>query len=306
IWTPSCNIWPRLIRGENEHRAYPVLLAELSRKEIRPSLLLLMGAVGLVLAIACANVAGLVLARSSARMQEMAIRSAIGASRLRLIRQLLAEGLVLSTLGGICGVALAYWGLRALIVNGPQNIPRLSEITLNLPVLIFAAAITLLTGLLLGLAPVLITRRLDLVFALKEGSVSGARTRVGQGLRNTLVVGEIGITLVLVFASALLIRSLIAAQNAPLGFAPDHLLSMHLNLPQGSYRSGAAITNFYDGLARDLRTLPGVVAVGTTSCPPSSGGCGDWFYSIPGLPPPAQSEVPVAFYNVVDPSYFFA
>jgi putative ABC transport system permease protein len=290
--------------SEDEHRAYPVPLAELSKHEIRSSLLVLMGAVGLVLAIACANVAGLVLARSSARMQEMAIRSAIGASRLRLIRQLLAEGLVLSTLGGICGVALAQWCLRTLVANGPRSIPRVTEITLNWAVLAFAAAITVLTGLLLGLAPVLITRKLDLVFALREGSISGARMRVGQGLRNALVVGEIGITLVLVFASALLIRSLIAAQNSPLGFAPDHLLAMHLNLPEGSYKNEAAIRNFYDGLAGDLRALPGVVAVGTTSCPPSSGGCGDWFYSIPGLPPPAQSDVPVAFTTVVDPSYF--
>jgi len=290
--------------SEDEHRAYPVPLAELSRQQIRSTLLLLMGAVGLVLAIACANVAGLVLARSTTRTREMAIRSAIGASRLRLIRQLLAEGLVLSTLGGIGGIALAYWCLRALIALEPQSIPRLSEITLNLPVLAFAAAITLLTGLLLGLTPVLITRKLDVVFALKESPTSSGRSSVGQGLRNLLVVGEIGVTLVLVFASALLIRSLIAAQNAPLGFAPDHLLALHLNLPEGSYKSEAAIVNFYDRLASDLRTLPGVVAVGATSCPPSSGGCGDWFYSIPGLPTPGQSDVPVAFYNVVDPSYF--
>lgn len=289
---------------ESEHRAEVVSLIELRTQSIRTTLLILMGAVSLVLVIACANVASLVLARSSARTRELAIRAAIGAGRPRLIRQLLAESLLLSAMGGFAGLLLSRWCLRLLVATGPRDIPRLAETTINSQVLLFAGAITLLTGLLVGLAPAFSTRKLDLVTALNESSHGTTRARSGQSFRNALVVGEIGLTLVLVFASSLLIRSLMAAENSPPGFVPEHLLALELILPSSSYNSDEAIRRFYAGLTQNLSSLPGVDSVGAVSCPPSSGGCGDWFYSVLGKPAPAEGDVPVAFFTRADPAYF--
>jgi putative ABC transport system permease protein len=289
---------------EDEHRSNAIPLAEVSRTNSRSTLLMLMGAVTLVLAIACANVAGLMLARGSVRAKEMAIRAAIGASRLRIIRQLVDEGLLLSMLGGACGLLLAYWCLRALIAFGPRNIPRLSETTLNPQVLAFATAITLFTGVLVGLAPVVASRKLDLVTALKESSQMTTRAGGGHRLRSVLVIGEVSITLLLVFTSGLLFSSLIAAENSYPGFAADHLLELELILPSTGYKTDQAIQIFYRNLAQDLRNLPGVASAADVYCPPSSGGCGDWFYSIPDRPAPARGEVPIALFNMADPGYF--
>ena len=288
---------------ENDHRADLIPLKEFSRAEIRPTLLILMGAVGLVLAIACANVASLLLARSTARAQELAIRTAIGAGRLRLIRAMLVESLVLSILGGLAGLLLANGCLKALLDLAPHGIPRLAETTLHPRVLAFTAAITIFTGLLLGLAPIVTTRKLSLVAALKESPQSATGSRAGQSLRNALVVCEIALTLLLVFASGLLLRSLIVAQTRPPGFSPERLLALELILP-ASYKSDEAVRGFHDRLTEALRALPGVESVASVNCPPSGGGCGDWFYSIPDRPPPAQADVPVSLFNMADAGYF--
>jgi putative ABC transport system permease protein len=290
---------------ESQHRAYGVFLSEYRTHDVRPTLLVLLAAVGLVLIIACANVASLLLARGTARSREIAIRTAIGAGRVRLARQLLTENLLLAGLGGIAGGLLAQWGARVLIATGPRDIPRIAETTFDWRVLLFAAAITLLTGLFTGLAPVLTAGRPDLVSALKDSSRS-ATGRGGQASRSAMVVAEIAITLVLAFAAALLMRNLIAAQTGNPGFDPEHVLALELVLPSSSYRSQQAIQNFHDRLRQDLRALPGVTAVGAVNCPPSAGDCGDWFYSILDQPAPQPGEVPISLFNTADRDYFGA
>ena len=290
---------------EAQHRAYGVFLTESTTGDIRPTLLILLTAAGLVLIIACANVASLVLARSTVRAREIAIRVAIGAGRARLVRQLLTENLLLAAIGGAAGVLLAQWGSQALIAAGPRDIPRLAETTFDWRVLLFAAALTMLTGLFTGIAPFFAAGRADLVSALKDSSRS-ATGRDGQRSRSALVVAEIALTLVLAFAAGLLLRNLIAAQTADPGFVPEHVLALELVLPSAAYKSPPAATGFYDRLEQDLRTLPGVTAVGAVNCPPSAGDCSDWFYSILDRPAPQPAEVPVALFNSADRDYFGA
>jgi len=288
---------------ESQHRAHGDYLTDVMTGDVRPTLLILLAAVGLVLIIACANVSSLVLARSTARAREIAIRSAIGAGRHRLVRQLLTETLLLSAVGGAAGSLLAQWGSRALIALGPRDIPRLAEATFDWRVLLFAAVITILTGLLTGIAPVFTASRADLVSALKDGSRS-ATGRSGQRSRSALVVAEIALTLVLAFAAGLLLRNLIAAQRSDPGYDPEHVLALELVLPSTSYRSPQAIQGFFDRLQQNLRALPGVEAAGMVNCAPSAGDCGDWFYSVLDRPAPPPGEVPLTLFNTADPDYF--
>ncbi len=290
---------------ESGHRAYAVMLSDYKTHDARPTLLVLLGAVGLVLLIACANVASLLLARGAARTREMAIRTAIGAGRARLVRQLLTENLLLAAIGGAAGVLLAQWGAHALIAMGPREIPRLAETTFDGRVLLFAAALTLLTGLAAGLAPALTARRLNLVSALKEGARAVAGP-TGHGSRSALVVAEIAITLVLAFAAGVLLRNLIAAQTGNPGYDPEHVLALELVLPSSSYHGRQAIESFYGTLRQGLRALPGVTEVGAVQCPPAVGDCNDWFYSVLGRPAPRPGEVPISLFNIADRDYFAA
>ncbi|HLY15657.1 MAG TPA: ABC transporter permease [Bryobacteraceae bacterium] len=288
---------------ESRHRATGVFLTDYQTHDVRPTLLILLAAVGLVLIIACANVASILLARSTARSREMAVRAAIGAGRARLVRQLLTENLLLAGLGGLAGGLLAQWGSRALIQMGPRDIPRLAETTFDWRVLLFALSVTLAVGLFTGLAPVFAAGRRDLVSALKDSSRS-ATGRGGQASRGALVVAEIAITLVLAFAAGLLLRNLIVAQTASPGYDPEHVLALELVLPSSSYRGPQAIHNFHDQLEQQLHILPGVTAVGSVNCPPSVGDCGDWFYSVLDRPAPQPSEVPITLFNTADNDYF--
>jgi len=166
--------------------------------------------------------------------------------------------------------------------------------------------ITLLTGLFTGFAPIWTAGKSDLVGALKDGGRSATGGKSGHAVRGALVVAEIAITLALTFAAGLLVRSLIAAETANPGFAPEHVLALELVLPSASYSSPPAVEAFYDRLHRDLRDLPGVTAVGAVNCPPSAGDCGDWFYSILDGPAPQPGEVPIALFNTADRDYFSA
>jgi len=289
---------------EKDHRSYVAFLGEAMTRPVRSGLLILMAAVGLVLLIACANVASLILSRSTTRTSEIAIRTAIGAGRTRLVRRLLTENLLMAAFGGTAGLLLAHWCLVGLLSMGPKNIPRLAETTLDFHVFVFAGAISILAGLVVGLAPLFTAGKLDLVSALKDSSRGTTGAKSGQSLRNVLIISEIAITLVLAFASGLLLRSLNAAESSYPGFRSRGLLALELVLPSSGYKSKEAQHNFYDQLIADLRGIPAVTAVGAVHCPPSAGDCGDWFYSVLDRPAPPRNEVPVALVNVADPAYF--
>jgi predicted permease len=289
---------------EDDHRAFAAYFTEVMAGDVRRTLLVLMSAVGLVLVIACANVASLLLVRSTARAREIAIRLAIGAGRARLVRQLLTENTVIAAIGGALGLLLAGWCLRTLILIGPHDIPRLTEATVDVPVLVFAAVISVAVGLLAGLAPALNSGRVDLTTALKEGSPTAGTGRRGQTFRSTLVIAEIAITLMLAFASGLLVRSLIAAQHANPGFDPKNLLAIELQLPESRYKSDDSVRQYYEQLSQSLHAEPGVEDAGLVMCPPGGGDCGDYWYSILEKPTPARDDVPLSLFNIVDANYF--
>jgi putative ABC transport system permease protein len=289
---------------EDDHRSEPAYLLDETNGSLRFTLWLLMGAVGLILLIACSNVASLVLARSATRSREIAIRTAIGAGRMRLVRQVFTENLLVAALGGAFGLLLAHWALRALILAAPKGIARVEDVGLDFRVLLFTASLAILTGLLVGFAPVLTAGRVDLTSALNEGGRSGTETHRARSFRNVLVVAEIAITLVLAFSSGLLLRSLIAAQNSSPGFVPAQVLALDLVLPGASYQNPQAIQNFYDRLTDGLRALPGAKQAGAVYCPPPKGDCGDWWYSMLGAPIPPKDDVPMSLFNVAGPGYF--
>ncbi len=291
---------------ENDHHSYATFLSQQKTANVRPALWLLMAAVGLILLIACANVANLLLARAATRTREIAIRTAIGAGRTRLVRQVLTENLLVAGIGGALGLLLAHWSLQALLFASPRGIPRLQETALDSRVLLFTAALTILTGVLVGLAPILTAGKIDLAEALNSGGRSLTHTKRERSFRNVLVVAEITITMVLAFSSGLLLRSLITAQNSNPGFVPERLLALELVLPSSTYNDQQAVRNFYDRLLQDLRALPGATAAGLVNCPPASGAanCSDWWYSIVGAPAPARADVPISIYTLADPEYF--
>jgi len=288
---------------ENEHRAYLEILSERTTGPARATLLALMGAAGLVLLIACANVASLLLARGTTRTTEFAVRTALGAGRGRLARQLLVENLLLAGIGGVAGIVLAYWARAALVALAPVDIPRLAETAIDWPVLLFALAVSLATGLLFGMAPMITAVRVDVTSALKADGRAVTAGAARQYTRSLLVIGEIALTFVLVFGASLLLRSLMAAQHANPGVDAARLLSLELRLP-ASYRGPEAIGAFYDRLSAAARAIPGVTSVSGVRCPPGTGGCGDWFYSVPGQRVPARNEVPIALTNAAEPGYF--
>jgi predicted permease len=289
---------------ENEHRSSGGFWTESLVHDVRSSLAVLVGAAGLILLIACANVAGLLLARNTARAGELAVRKAIGAGRLRLVRQLFTENAILTGAGGAAGIGLAYAAVRALIALGPRGIPRLESASLDVPVLLFACAATVATAVLAGLAPVITAGRGDLTGALKEGVRLTGGSRRRQVMRNVLVVAEVALTFVLAFGSGLLVRSLIAAQNADPGFDPRHALAFSVQLPSRSYQTPESAAEFFDRLMASARALPGVTAASEVFSGPGDGDNGDWWYSIPGRPVPARNEVPLALTNTADPDYF--
>ena len=275
---------------EDDHHSFARVLADQATGSARPTLLTLMAAAGLVLLIACANVASLLLARATTRGTEFAVRTAIGAGRGRLARQLFTENLLMAAAGGLAGLVLAQWTRHLLVAMAPQDIPRLADATLDLRVLLFAGGVSLTTGLLFGMAPVVTAARVDLNMALK----AGARTLGGdvprQYARSALVIGEVALTFVLVFAALLLLRSLASAQRAAPGVDARQVLSLELRLPESSYTSAEAVDGFYTRLGDALRALPGVAGVSAARCSAGAGGCGDWFYLIPGRPAPGAQR----------------
>jgi putative ABC transport system permease protein len=227
---------------------------------VRQPLLILLGAVGLVLLIACANVANLMLVRSSTRQKEMAVRVALGASRAKLVRQLLTESVLLTMLGAALGILLAFWGTSLIAAQLPDGIPRLQEAKVDAPVLLFTLAISLLTGLLFGLVPALQASRPNLTEGLKEGERGSSGRR--QRLRNLLVVGEVALTLTLLVGAGLLIQSFRRVLQVDPGFSTQNLLTMQVSV---NNPDGQQVANFFEQLQQDVRNLPGVKAVAVSN-----------------------------------------
>jgi predicted permease len=232
---------------------------------LRPALFVLLGAVAFVLLIACSNVANLLLARASAREKELAIRTALGAGRARLMRQLLTESLLLASAGGLLGLGLAYWGVAAIRAVIPANIPRMNEVQLDPAVLAFTFGVSLLAGVLFGFAPSLHITRADLSETLNEsgrGTSAGGRSRF---LRASLVVSELAISVLLLAGAGLLIRSFTRLLAVSPGFQTQHLLTMELSLPAKTYPDGPPVQKFFTQLMASLKTLPGVQSAGAIS-----------------------------------------
>ncbi|HEV3410232.1 MAG TPA: ABC transporter permease [Chthoniobacterales bacterium] len=273
--------------------------------EIRPILLVLLAAVAFVLLIACANVANLLLSRAASRQRELALRAALGASRGRLVRQMLTESVLLAVMGGIVGVFLAYWGIQLLIAFGPDNIPRLDEIKIDPRVLAFTFGISLLTGLLFGLIPALQASRPDLNDALKEGSRGSTAGRSGT-LRNVFVVAEVSLALVLLIGAGLMIRSFVRLQSVEPGFQPENVLTMRVQLPRKKYAEPHQITDFFKQAQERVAALPGVQAVGAISYLPLTGPAARDGFKIIGQPDPAPGQEPPCEVRVITPTYFQA
>ena len=275
---------------------------------VRPILLVLLAAVGFVLLIACANVASLLLTRSLSRQKEVAIRSALGASRWRVIRQLLTESLLLSLVGGGAGLVIAYWGVPALVAVLPQSqlnaMPFLKALNLNGGILGFSFALSLLTGLIFGLAPALQSSKLDLNEALKEG---GRQTSIGAGhrLRSAMVVTEIALAVVLLVGAGLMMKSLFRLLKTNVGFKTENVLTAFVILPPSKYTDANKQINFNDQLRQRVQSLPGVSGAGTFNILPVNAGNTTRFF-VDGDPIPAPGEEIEANIRTVSDDYFTA
>jgi predicted permease len=267
--------------------------------ELRPMLFLLMGAVSLILLIACVNLANLLLARNSARQRELAVRAALGAGRGGLVRQLLAETLLLSLIGGAVGLALAQMGLAFVTRTHPETLPQLTSMGIDWRVLAFTLLVSLATSLLFGVAPAITGTRLNLIDSLKQGGRSATSGQPTQRLRNLLVVTEVAMSLMLLVGATLLVRSIIGLQHQRLGIRQDHLLKGHIYVPGVRYPDPGAITRFCDQFAARLRAVPGVIdSTITTVYPPKDG----WtqMLGIPGHPVTRIQDIPSAQFGVAD------
>jgi predicted permease len=273
---------------------------------VRPILFVLLAAVAFVLLIACANVASLLLTRSLARQKEVALRAALGASRWRVVRQLLTEALVLSLAGGVLGLFIAYWGVPALVATLPQNqlnaLPFLKSLQIDLSILGFSFGLSLLTGIIFGLVPALQSSRLDLNEVLKEG---GRQSSAGasQRLRSALVVGEIAMAVVLLVGAGLMMKSLLRLLQTNIGFNTANLLTMGIVLSPPKYAQPNQVTNFHAQLNERVRALPGVVSAGTVDILPVNSGNTTRVY-VDGDPIPAPGKEMEANIRVVNEHYF--
>ena len=271
---------------------------------VRPALLVLLGAVGFVLLIACANVANLLLARAASRSKEIAVRTALGATRERLLRQLLTESALVSLAGGAVGLLLAHAGVRALVAADIGNLPRADEIGIDGTVMLFTLLVSLLAGVLFGLAPAIHTAAPDLHGALKEGGRGTTADRGSHALRRSLVVTEVALALTLLTGAGLLLKSFARLQRVDPGFDPTSLLTFNLALPQVRYPSDTSQIAFFDQVFPAIARVPGVVGVGGTSVMPFGGNWATGSFEIEGYQPPENQPGPWGDIRVVSPHYF--
>ena len=274
--------------------------------EVRPALLLLMAAVGFVLLIASVNVANLILSRATTRRREIAIRAALGAGRLRLVRQLLTEGLMLAVLGGTVGVGLAWLTSGLMLTIAPAGMPRLEEVGIDGRVLVFALGLSFLTVILFGLVPALHASRADLQQSLREGGRDGALGLRHRRLSSILMVSEVALSLVLLVGAGLLIRSLQFLLTEDPGFDPRNALAITLSLPRAKYRDIPQQTVFFEEAIDRLARLPGVVSAGGTVFLPFVHEEATWSFQVQGEPPPRAGEKRDYGYHPVSHGYFRA
>jgi putative ABC transport system permease protein len=273
--------------------------------EIRTALIVLLSAVALVLLIACANVANLLLARAAARNREMAIRTALGASRARIVRQLLAEGLLLALLGGAGGLLLAGWAVDLLRALGPQDVPRIGDIGIDITVCAFTLAISVLSTAAFGLVPALQLSRSDVSEALQHGS-KGSTSGRGNRVRNALVISQVALSLLLLAGAGLLIKSFFNLRATSPGFDASKVLTADVTIPRVRYPEPDQQIQFHAKLLSKLAALPGVQAVGGVNPLPFSGNSRGSTFAIAGQPPIAVGNHPGASHLTVEPKYFQA
>ncbi len=291
----------RLREEKHRDRTFTISVVPLMEQVVggvRSSILVLLGAVALVLLIACVNVANLLLSRAAGRQKEIAVRTALGAGRSRVMTQLLTESVLLGVLGGAAGLILSAWSLYLVRAIHPGNIPRMDEIGMDYRVLVFTFAISILTGIVFGLAPAFRASRVDLNSALKAG---GRSSRSGGGLsvkhdnlRGALVIAELAVSLTLLAGAGLLIRSFARLISVPPGFSPDHVISMQAPVEGPKYKDGAQRIQFQQNLAERVKNLPGITDQGGVSSLPLTPSVGWGEITIEGYVPPAnQPELQV-------------
>jgi putative ABC transport system permease protein len=294
--------YPNLKDSDNELVGIAPL-HEMVVGDVRQALLILFGAVGFVLLIACANVANLLLARAAARNKEMAIRSAMGAGRMRIVRQMLTESVLLSCGGAVLGVLLARWAIYALVALSPGNLPRAGEIGMDWMVLAFAAGLAVITGLLFGLAPALQMSRSDTNESLKEGGRGTSGGVKSQRMRNLLVVSEVALALILVVGAALLIESFRRLHNVEPGFDAANVLTFKTTVNPKRYKTPGPVDTFYKQVIQRIESIPGVSSAATVTNVPMEPGP-DLPFNIEGRETKGAEPTGGAQYRNVTPNYF--
>ena len=272
--------------------------------KIEAPLLMLLGAVGFVLLIACANVAHMLLARNAARQKEIAVRIALGAPRTRVIRQLLTENLLLTAMGTAAGLLLAIWGTRALVALSPADIPRVEAVTIDARVVLFLLGVSVLTGVAFGLAPAMQASAVNLSDVLKEGGRGSSEGIRRNRLRSFLVASEFALALMLLIGAGLMIRSFFALQSVDPGFNPHNVLSMVVSVAGSKESESNRRTIFYRQLLEQVRAIPGVESAGGINHLPLAGDMWGLPFTIEGRPKPRPGESPDAVYRIVTPGYF--
>lgn len=289
---------------DNQEKRFSVTeLQERMVSPMRSTLLWLQGAVALLLLIACANVANLLLARSAGRSREIAVRAALGASRGRMARQLLTESVLIAGGGAILGVLVSVWGTGLLIGMAPEGVPRLADVRMSLPVLMFCVGIALLSSLIFGLLPAFQSAGVDIVEALKKGA-RGMTGGSGSRLRNGVVIGEIALSFCLVLGAGVLFRQLVALVTEDLGFRTERLLVMYAHRPANTLEQAKNAARFFDDLYVELNRVPGVQSAGGVMGLPMGRYGSNGLYSVEGKPEVDLKDLPHAVFSLASPRYF--
>ena len=289
----------------NGHRIVITPLSSHLFGDARLALWLLLAATGMLLLIAAANIANLSLARATARRREFAVRAALGAGRLRLVRQLLTESLLLALAGGIGGVALSYWLIKLLVRVAPADIPRIADVSLNFMVLLFSFVVTLITALLCGLVPALSASRLNLNQALNEGGNRMSGERSGARTRRALVIAEVAVTVILLVGATLILRSFVNLSRLDLGFDPSNTLTMQLRLQGTKYGTPEAKREFYRQLIERLESKPEIEAASAVLIRPMEGKEGwDVPFALEGQSDAEMKKNRVPNFEAITPHYF--